>query len=293
MTIQDTAKDILLVDALSMRFSGLKALNDVNLSVKEGSITALIGPNGAGKTTLFNCLTGFYIAQSGNIIFCHDNTKTNLRHLLGEPLTLSDAIHPFSLFSKCFYKAFGGSHLVARMGIARTFQNIRLFREMTVIENLLVAQFCRANQSLISGFFNSKNFKHDENEAVERAYYWLDKFNLSKEANRLAGMLPYGKQRHLEIARSMCTKPLLLCLDEPAAGLNPQETHELRDIILALREQEKVSILLIEHDVSLVMTISDHVVVLDHGVVIAAGTPQQVRENSQVIEAYLGVQHEL
>ncbi len=258
--------DILTVNHLTMRFSGLIALNNVNLEVKRGSITALIGPNGAGKTTLFNCLTGFYTAQSGDLLFFVKDKIINLRHFIG------------------------GSHLVARAGIARTFQNSRLFREMTVVENCLVAQTGN-NRNLISGFLNTKHFRKLENEALTVAFEWLDKFDLTKDANRLAGLLPYGKQRHLEIARAMCTKPSLLCLDEPAAGLNPHETHELRDIILSLRKEHDVSILLIEHDMSLVMNISDHIVVLDHGTVICSGSPLNVRHDKRVIEAYLGIEN--
>lgn len=286
------SNDLLNVSDLSMNFSGLKALSNVSLSVKQGSITALIGPNGAGKTTLFNCLTGFYIAQTGTLEFWHNDRFINLRTLLGEPFSLKLLAHPYALFNNLYYKAFGGSHLVARKGILRTFQNIRLFREMTVIENLLVAQYCFDNKNISSGFFNTATFKAAQKKALEKAYYWLDKFHLTHDANRLAGMLPYGKQRHLEIARCMCANPVLLCLDEPAAGLNPHETEALRDMILSLRKNEQVTVLLIEHDMSLVMRISDHIVVLDHGVVIASGNPLAIRENPKVIEAYLGTEDE-
>ncbi|MGD9592144.1 MAG: ABC transporter ATP-binding protein [Candidatus Berkiella sp.] len=286
------SNDLLRVNNLSMHFSGLKALNNVSLSVKEGSISAIIGPNGAGKTTLFNCLTGFYIAQKGELLFKKNNQFINLGKLLGESFSARHLKNPISFFSTLYYNFFGGSHLVARAGISRTFQNIRLFREMTVIENLMVAQFCHTNRHLVSGYFNTKSFQRSEKDALSTAYAWLDKFHLTDDANRLAGMLPYGKQRHLEIARSMCTRPHLLCLDEPAAGLNPQETNELREIILSLRQNESVTILLIEHDMSLVMKISDHIVVLDHGEVICTGNPSDVRRDKRVIQAYLGVEND-
>ncbi|MBS0288674.1 MAG: ATP-binding cassette domain-containing protein [Proteobacteria bacterium] len=280
--------NILSVKALTIRFSGILALNKVDLLVKRGSITSLIGPNGAGKTTLFNCLTGFYAANEGEILFFTQEKIINIRQILGTS-PIKYLKNPLTFLSHLYYKIWGGSHLICRAGIARTFQNIRLFREMTVIENLLVAQYRHNNRNLISGYFNTKAFQQSEKAALNHAFMWLEIFNLTSDANRLAGLLPYGKQRHLEIARAMCTKPTLLCLDEPAAGLNPHETHELREIILNLRKTMPLSILLIEHDMSLVMTISDHIIVLDHGEVICQGPPPDVQNNQRVIEAYLGI----
>lgn len=284
-------EDILSVCNLTIRFGGIKALQGINLSVKKESITALIGPNGAGKTTLFNCLTGFYRAQSGEILLQNEGSIINIHKILGESLRLKHFVHPIQFLECMYYKMFGGSHLCARNGITRTFQNIRLFREMTVIENLLVAQYQLANKNLLSGLLNTKNYSTVENKLVATAFEWLEKFNLTDDANRLAGELAYGKQRHLEIARAMCANPILLCLDEPAAGLNPVETLELRNIIVSLRNEQHVTILLIEHDMSLVMNISDHIIVLDHGEVIGAGNPTQVRNDKRVIEAYLGIEH--
>lgn len=283
------AETLLRVNKLSMRFGGLKALKSVSFDVNQHAITALIGPNGAGKTTLFNCLTGFYRASKGDLRFHFDSKIHNINKILGDAFHLNHLFHPIAFFECFYYKLFGGSHQVARLGIARTFQNIRLFREMTVLENLLVAQHHTAHRNLFSGLLNLPSFQRWEKQAIEIAYNWLDVFHLGDDANKLAGELPYGKQRHLEIARAMCTQPKLLCLDEPAAGLNPQETAELGEVIVQLRDKFKITVLLIEHDMSMVMNISDHIVVLDHGEIIADGTPEEIRNNKKVIEAYLGI----
>lgn len=283
---------ILSVDNLQMRFGGILALEQVCFDVPADSITALIGPNGAGKTTVFNCLTGFYKATGGQIELNAYKQHTDVGAVLGESFQLSDLWQPSALASRIYYKLFGGSHQVNRSGLARTFQNIRLFKEMTVIENLLVAQHMQLNRGFLSGLLNTPSFQRSERNALRKAWYWLEQLNLSEEANRLAGQLPYGKQRRLEIARAMCTDPELLCLDEPAAGLNPQETRELAEILKKLRQEHSITVLLIEHDMGMVMNISDKIIVLDHGVVIAQGTPEQVRNNPDVIAAYLGSEEE-
>ncbi|MBB3324916.1 ABC transporter ATP-binding protein [Atlantibacter sp. RC6] len=282
---------ILRVEHLMMHFGGINALNDVNLDVERGSITALIGPNGAGKTTVFNCLTGFYHATGGAILL-NTRTPTDIIQVLGQKLRANDFLHPRRLGSRLYYKMFGGTHLVNRAGLARTFQNIRLFREMSVVENLLVAQHMLANRNLVAGIFNTAAYRRAENQALDRAFYWLEVVEMVDCANRLAGTLSYGQQRRLEIARAMCTGPEMICLDEPAAGLNPVETHALSRILRLLRQQHGVTVLLIEHDMGMVMEISDHVIVLDHGNVIARGAPQDIQHNPSVIAAYLGAEEE-
>ncbi|MCU5774369.1 ATP-binding cassette domain-containing protein [Erwiniaceae bacterium BAC15a-03b] len=279
---------ILRVEHLMMHFGGIKALNDVNLEVERGSITALIGPNGAGKTTVFNCLTGFYQASGGAIMLNAQSRMTDVIQVLGQKIRPADFLHPARLGSRIWYKMFGGTHLVNRAGLARTFQNIRLFREMSVVENLMVAQHMQANRNLIAGIFNTPGYRRAENQALDRAFYWLEAVELVECANRLAGTLSYGQQRRLEIARAMCTGPEMICLDEPAAGLNPVETRALSRIVRTLRQQHGVTVLLIEHDMGMVMEISDQVIVLDHGDVIARGTPQEIQSNVSVIAAYLG-----
>ena len=280
--------NILSVEHLRMHFGGIKALNDVNLAVKRGSITALIGPNGAGKTTVFNCLTGFYKASGGNILLNTRRRTTNVIQVLGQKFQPDDWIKPAQLGKRIFYKMFGGTHLVNRAGLARTFQNIRLFREMSVIENLLIAQHMQTNRNLIAGVLNTPAYRRAENQALDRAFYWLEVVELVDCANRLAGEMSYGQQRRLEIARAMCTAPEMICLDEPAAGLNPVETRTLSKIIRFLRDHHDITVLLIEHDMGMVMEISDHIIVLDHGDVIAEGLPQAIQNDEKVIAAYLG-----
>lgn len=268
---QHPTPDILQVQGLTRRFGGIIANDNISFNVAQGSITALIGPNGAGKTTVFNCITGFYRASAGRILICDGTETTEVGALLRRPFT-------------------GGSYLVARAGIARTFQNIRLFKDMTVLENLLVAQHRRVDNNLFRGMVANDRFLKQENESVDRAYHWLEIMELADYANRPAGELSYGRQRRLEIARSMCTSPRLICLDEPAAGLNPRETEQLSELIVALRTEHGVTVLLIEHDMGLVMDISDHIIVLDYGRVIAAGNAGAIQNSPEVIAAYLGAE---
>ncbi|MCW8825642.1 MAG: high-affinity branched-chain amino acid ABC transporter ATP-binding protein LivG [Gammaproteobacteria bacterium] len=250
--------DLLQVENLTMQFGGLCAVDQVSFGVEPNQITAIIGPNGAGKTTLFNCISGFYQPTSGKV------------SMLGKEITALP------------------SHKIAQRGLVRTFQNIRLFKAMTVVENLMVAQHSRLNSNLLSGMFKTRNYRQKESEAIERVHYWLDQMGLTEFANREAGNLAYGQQRRLEIARCMVLDPKLLLLDEPAAGLNPNETLELNQLILSLRDNNDLTVLLIEHDMKLVMEISDHIVVLDQGMPIAAGDPDEIRNNKRVINAYLG-----
>ncbi len=284
--------NILSVERLMMHFGGIKALNDVSLDIKRHSISALIGPNGAGKTTVFNCLTGFYKATGGSIKLNARGTSTDVIKVLGEPFQATDFINPAQFGSRLWFKMFGGTHLVNRAGLARTFQNIRLFREMSVVENLLVAQHMWVNRNLLAGILNTPGFRRAEEDALNHAFYWLEVVDLVDCANRLAGELSYGQQRRLEIARAMCTRPQLICLDEPAAGLNPAETEALSRIIRKLRDEHELTVLLIEHDMGMVMSISDHIVVLDHGVVISQGGPEAIRNDPKVIAAYLGADEE-
>jgi branched-chain amino acid transport system ATP-binding protein len=252
------SKNILEVSDLTMRFGGLLAVNGVGLSIKQNQIVSMIGPNGAGKTTVFNCLTGFYQPTSGTVLFAGEEIQ-------GLP-----------------------GFKIARKGMIRTFQHVRLFKDMTVLENLLVAQHQHLNNSLLAGLFKTRSYRNAEQEALDNAAYWLKKVGLLDDANREAGTLAYGQQRRLEIARCMVTRPTLLMLDEPAAGLNPSETDGLKQLINDLRDNYGISVLLIEHDMKLVMDISDHITVINQGTPLAAGTPEQVRNNPAVIKAYLG-----
>ncbi|MBT3311560.1 MAG: ABC transporter ATP-binding protein [Desulfobacterales bacterium] len=254
---------VLEVKNLRMNFGGLSAIDTFNLDVSDGEIVAVIGPNGAGKTTLFNCITGLYTASSGDILISPPDKKT--KSIIG-------------------FKP----NIITESGLARTFQNIRLFSNMTVLENVMIGRHCRLNSGIIGAIFRPKTTVNEEEQVVQDSYDILEKIGLEKYVNEFAKNLPYGAQRRLEIARALATDPFLLLLDEPAAGMNMQETKELDDLILKIRDEEKISILLIEHDMSLVMSLSDRIIVMDYGKNIAQGNPAEIKRNTDVIKAYLG-----
>ena len=263
--MSDTLLD---VQNLTMKFGGLIAIDDLTFSAKKDHITSIIGPNGAGKTTVFNCLTGFYRATAGSMYLNKDNNKMDL-------------------------KKFSDFKVAQKAGVARTFQNIRLFPQMSVLENMMVAQHNKlmiASGFSILGLLNSRSFLQKEKEAVEISKYWVDIIGLTNRADDNAGDLPYGDQRKLEIVRAMCIEPHLLCLDEPAAGLNAKESAELNKLLKFIKNDKKTGILLIEHDMSVVRGISDHVVVLNYGKKIFEGTAKETKNSPEVIEAYLGTE---
>jgi branched-chain amino acid transport system ATP-binding protein len=246
-----------------MDFGGLRALDSLDLEIHQGEIVALIGPNGAGKTTFFNCLTGIYAPTEGEMLIRQPDLKT--KKLNG--------LKP--------------NHVTAA-GLARTFQNIRLFQNMTVLENVMIGRHCRTSAGIVGAIAKNRSTRKEESKIVEDSYAVLEKIGLAEFVNEFAKNLPYGAQRRLEIARAMATEPFLMLLDEPAAGMNQLETRELDELIVRIRDQEGISILLIEHDMKLVMSLSDRIYVVDYGKKIAQGTPDEIKNNSAVIKAYLG-----
>ena len=256
-------RPVLVVEGLSRDFGGLRALNDLDVTINEGEIVALIGPNGAGKTTFFNCVTGIYTPTEGQIFLYDANGKKQL--LNGKK-----------------------PHIITSMGMARTFQNIRLFGDMTVLENVMIGRHCRTRTGIWGALTRTPFARREEQETIDISYELLESVHLDQLWNERAHNLPYGAQRRLEIARALATNPRMLLLDEPAAGMNPQETKELEELVRHLRDSRDLSILLIEHDMGMVMSLSDRIYVMEYGSRIASGTPEEVRANPRVIQAYLG-----
>jgi branched-chain amino acid transport system ATP-binding protein len=256
-------ESLLTVARLTMNFGGIRALCSVDLQVSKGEIVALIGPNGAGKTTLFNCITGIYEPTEGDVFI--STPQGRQRRINGLKI----------------------NH-ITEIGLARTFQNIRLFSNMTVLENVMIGRHCRAKTGVLGAVLRDRSSKREEQEIADRSYEILHKIGLSRQVNDMAKNLPYGAQRRLEIARAMATDPFLLLLDEPAAGMNPRETDELKELLVRIRDEEKISVLMIEHDMRMVMSLSDRIAVLDYGEKIAEGTAAEIWENPTVIKAYLG-----
>jgi len=263
MTATNKGKKLLEVSGLTMDFGGLRAVDTVSLDIFEGEIVALIGPNGAGKTTFFNCVTGIYEPTAGDVKI----------HLPGGASRRINGMKP---------------NRITSFGMARTFQNIRLFPAMTVLENVMIGRHCRTGTTILDAILGSRRSVREEKETVDKSYQLLKKVGLADVADEFSRNLSYGAQRRLEIARAMATDPFLLLLDEPAAGMNPQETQELDELIVRIRKEDKLAILLIEHDMKLVMSISDRICVMEYGKEIAQGTPREIKENPRVIEAYLG-----
>ncbi len=257
------ARPVLQVEELTQNFGGLRALNELDLTVNEREIVALIGPNGAGKTTFFNCVTGIYTPAEGRV-YLHDAAQR--RHLL-------NGRKP---------------HDITALGMARTFQNIRLFGDMTVLENVMIGRHCRTRAGIWGALARTPATRREEQETIDISYDLLESVHLEQFWNERAYNLPYGAQRRLEIARALATGPRMLLLDEPAAGMNPQETRELEELVRHLRASRDLSILLIEHDMGMVMSLSDRIYVMEYGSRIASGTPEEVRANPRVIQAYLG-----